>query len=102
MRDFEENGITHIINVQEEWLEPITMFYAGYPISISVRMSVGNKSNNGACDGLSFFEWRCIVRVRQCVLRDYAKNSLGFFLFLARPHPIFVLKSRGIVMFSEI
>ena len=46
-------------------------------ISISVGMTVGNKYNNDACEGLSFFVWRCRVIVWRGVLRGDAKNSRG-------------------------
>ena len=71
-------------------------------ISISVRMSIGNKSNNDACEGLSCFEWICRVLLRRCMLRGDANNSRGCFLVSACPHHVFLVKSRGIVMFSEI
>ena len=71
-------------------------------ISISVRMTVGNKSNNDACEGLSCFRCQCRVLVRGFVLRGDANNSRGSNLLLERPHPVFLVNSRGIVMFSEI
>ena len=71
-------------------------------ISISVRMNVGNKPNNDASVGLSFFIWRCIVLVWRCVISGEANNSRGYLLLSARPHPVFLVKSRGIVMFSDI
>ena len=45
------------------------------PILTSVRMAVGNKSNNGACEGLSRFEGRCGVLVLRCMLRGDTNNS---------------------------
>ena len=36
------------------------------------------------------------------MLRGNANNSRGYFLFLAHPHPVFLAKSHGIFMFSEI
>ena len=71
-------------------------------ISISVRMPVGNKTNNDACEGLSRFEWRFRVLVQKFVVRGDAKNVQGYLLLLTRPRPLFLLKSRGIVMFSEM
>ena len=70
-------------------------------ISIYVRMTVGNKSDNDACEGLSHFGWRFRVLVRRCVLSGYANNSRGYFLLLACPHPVFLVKSRGVVMFKK-
>ena len=72
------------------------------PILTSVRMAVGNKSNNGACEGLSRFEGRCGVLVLRCMLRGDTNNSREYFLFLACPYPVFLVKSHGIVTFSEI
>ena len=71
-------------------------------ISISVRMTVGNKFNNYACEGLSRFGWQCKVLVWRCVLSGDARNQRGCFLLSACPHPVFLAKSRGVVMFSEI
>ena len=36
------------------------------------------------------------------MLRGDARNSRGYFLLLESPHPVFLVKSRGIVMFSEM
>ena len=36
------------------------------------------------------------------MLRGDAKNSRGHLLLLARPHPVFLAKSRGVFMFSTI
>ena len=36
------------------------------------------------------------------MLSGDAKNSIGHFLISAHPHPVFLVKSRGVVMFSEI
>ena len=36
------------------------------------------------------------------MLSDDAKNQREHFLLSARPHPMFLVKSRGIVTFSEI
>ena len=55
-------------------------------------MVVGKKSNNDACEGLSHFEGRCRVIVRQCVLRGNAKNYRGYLLLSACPHPVFFSK----------
>ena len=71
-------------------------------ILISVTMTVGNKSNEYACVGLIHFGRRCSLHVRRCVLSGDANNLRGYFLFLAHPHPVILLKSRGGVMFSEI
>ena len=35
------------------------------------------------------------------MLSGNAKNSRGCFLFLTRPHPVFLVKARGVVMLSE-
>ena len=71
-------------------------------ISISVRMTVGKKSNNDSFERLSRFGWQCRVLVQRYMLRGDAKNSRGYFLLSARPHPVFFVKSRGIAMFSEM
>ena len=71
-------------------------------ILISARMAVVNQSNNDTCEGLSHFEGRCIVIVRRCVLMGDAKNQQGCFLLSARPHPVFLVKSRDVVMFSKM
>ena len=71
-------------------------------ISISVRTTVGNTSNKDSCVGLSCFICNCSALVRRCVLSDDAKNQREHFLLSARPHPMFLVKSRGIVTFSEI
>ena len=71
-------------------------------ISISVRMAVGNKWNNYACEGLSCYGGFCRVILRWCVLRVYANNSQGYFLLLVRPYPIFLVNVCGVVMFSEM
>ena len=36
------------------------------------------------------------------MLRGDANNSHGFLLFLELPYPVFVVNSRGVVMFSEM
>ena len=71
-------------------------------IPISVRMSIGNKSNNYACEGLSSFLRKCRLLVRLCVLRGNENNSRGYLLLSTLPHNIFVIKSCGVVTFSEV
>ena len=71
-------------------------------ILISVRMNVGNKPNKYAYEVLSCFLWHRILLVQRCVLSGVAKNSQGYFLLSARPHPVFLVKSRGVVTFSDI
>ena len=65
-------------------------------------MTVGNKSNNDACVGLIIFGWCYSVIVQKCVLSGDVNISRGYFLLLSRTHPVFVVKSRGVVMFSEM
>ena len=71
-------------------------------ISISIRMTVSNKSNNDAWVGLIFFQWWCSVLVRRCMFSGNAKNPRGHFLLSSRPYPMFLVKLRGVVMFLEI
>ena len=81
MRHCNEDGVTHSLKREttglnlSQWSRPDTQ------ISISVRMSVVNKSNNNACETLSIFLWHCRVLVRRCVLRGDAKNSRSVVMF---------------------
>ena len=71
-------------------------------ISTSVRMTVGNWSNKDDSEGLSRFGWKCSVLVQRCILSGDAKNSRNYFLLSARLHTVFLVKLRGVVMFSEM
>ena len=64
-------------------------------------MTVGNKSNNDDCEGLSHFGWRYIVLLLRCVLRGDAKNSREYFLLSTLPHPVFLVKSCGVAIFQK-
>ena len=64
-------------------------------ISIFVRMSKGNKSNNDACEGLSRFEGHCRLLLRRFMLRGYTKSSRGCGVSSAFPHPVYSVDSRG-------
>ena len=102
MRDSEENGVIHSINAWDDGLKLSQHLRPDNQISIPARINVGNKSNNNACEGLSCFGCQCSVLVQQCMLIDDAKNSRGYFLFSALPHPVLLVKSHDIVMFSEM
>ena len=71
-------------------------------ILISIRMAVNNKSNHDACEELSSFEGHCRLLVRLFVLRSYSKNSQGCFLLSTRPYFVYLVKSHGVVIFSEM
>ena len=72
-------------------------------ISISVRTSVGNKSNNDAYEGLSSFEGRCRLLLLCGMLRGDPRSSRGYGVLSSFPHPVYSVESRGkIFMFSKI
>ena len=54
------------------------------------------------CESLSCFGWRFRVLVQLCVLRGDENNSRGYLFLSARPHPMFLVKSCGVAMFSEM